>query len=81
MDNVFQLVDDDAFGLDSGEESDFEGDGVTDYLPEVDDNLLDDADGGDEPEDDIEEDDGSGNPIDDPGTSNELDSGMSATLE
>ena len=51
------------------------------YLSEVDDNLLDDTDGSDEPEDDIEEDDGSGHPVDDLGTSNDLDSGMSATLE
>ena len=81
MDDVFQLVDDDAFGLDSGDESDFEGDGVTGYLPAVDDNLSNGADGGGEPEDESEEDEGSGRSIDDLGTFSELDSGKSATPE
>ncbi len=35
FDQVLQLVDDDAFGLSSGEESEFEEEGVTGYLPAV----------------------------------------------
>ena len=54
---------------------------MTSYLPAVDDSLQDDTDGGGEPEDESEEDKGSGCPIDDLGTFNELDSGKSATLE
>ncbi len=47
FDQVLQLVDDDAFGSSSGEESEFEKEGVTSYLPAVDGYLSDSAEGGD----------------------------------
>ncbi len=46
FDQVLQLVDGDVFSLSSGEESDFEGYGVTSYLPAVDGYLSDSAEGG-----------------------------------
>ncbi len=46
FDQVLQLVDDDAFGLSSGEESEFEEEGVTGYLPAVDGYLSGSAEGG-----------------------------------
>ena len=67
MEDVFQLVDDDDFGLSSGEESDFGGEGITGYLPWEDYNIFDDADGGGGPEEESEEDDGGESASDEPG--------------
>ena len=41
LEEVLQRLDDDDFGLFSDDESDFEGDGVVRYLPEVQDEHLD----------------------------------------
>ncbi len=50
FDQVLQLVDDDAFGLSSGEESEFEGERVTGYLPAVVGYLSDSSEGGEDQE-------------------------------
>ena len=66
MEDVFQLVDDDDFGLPSGDESDFGGKGITGYLPGEDCNIFDDTDGGGEPEEESEKDDDGGSASDEP---------------
>ena len=46
LEEVLQRLDDDDFGLSSDDESDFEGDGVVGYLPEVQNEHLGEMTGG-----------------------------------
>ena len=73
--NVLEMLDDDEFGLSSGEESDFEGDGITGYLPETE-TFMDD-----EPEEEDDGDNRSGGPSDHQRASTEPSTGKYETLE
>ena len=77
----YVMLDDDEFGLSSGEESDFEGDGITGYLPEMETFMDDGLEDDDEPEEEDDGDNRSGSPSDYQRASTEPSSGTYETLE
>ena len=77
MNEVFQLMDDDAFGLSSEDESDVEGQGVSSYLPEAGTYL---ADGGDDDGEESGDADSDGGRLDDPEASSGSENGQSNFL-
>ena len=64
-----------------GKESDFEGDGITGYLPETETFMDDGLEGDDEPEEEDNGDNRSGGPSDHQRASTEPSSGKYETLE
>lgn len=80
--DVLDLLEDDDFGWFSGEDSDFEGEGVTSYLPEAGEHFSDGGEGPQLNEEDVEESDEEGmeeedhnDTPDSPGASSAHDSG------